>query len=80
MDKDKEFMREYAEIANALTNWFMSQEITVGKAVGVMGYLIGVMAGEIAETEAGVIKRLDLVNLASISTALLAFDKKHGRG
>lgn len=70
MNDPKALMNEYADIASALCDWFQSQEIGVGRAVGVMTYLIGVMA---AECSADAHEAADRIQKASVAAKLIAY-------
>ena len=70
MNDPKAFMNEYADIASALCEWFESQEIGVGRAVGVMSYLIGVMA---AESSVDMNDATDRIQKASVASKLICF-------
>ena len=65
--------RELDEIAQALSNWFISQEITTGRAVASMGYLIGIIAAEASSDTAEIKIKLQSVSRASEATAIAAF-------
>lgn len=53
MAKYNEVLNEYADISEALCDWFQSQEIAPSRAVGVMAYLIGVMVATAAKDKEG---------------------------
>lgn len=65
MNDPKALMNECADIASALCDWFQSQEIGVGRAVGVMAYLIGVMAAECGTDMADAMGRVQKAGVAS---------------
>jgi len=65
---------EYHDIAMALCAWFESQEIAPQRAVGVMAYLIGVMAAEGATTPERLAQRCKVAFDLSAVTAVGAFE------
>lgn len=70
MNDPKALMNEYANIAEALVNWFESQEITTGRAVAVMSFLIGIMAAESSVDMADASNR---IQKASVASKLICF-------
>lgn len=65
MNDPKAFMNEYHHIANALCDWFESQEIGPGRAVAVMSYLIGVLAAEQATDMNDAMAKLQMLQVAT---------------
>ncbi len=69
----KDRLDEYNDASQALCDWFASQEIEPGKAVAVMGYLIGVMAAEASKSSGEVITKIELASMAAKAIGLEAF-------
>lgn len=63
MNDPKSFMKEYVNIASALCNWFESQGINGGRAIGVMSYLSGMLAAECCDDEADAMARLQMLGV-----------------
>ena len=77
MTTPKQQIKELQDAADALCDWFDSQDIGPGKAVGIMSYLIGAMA--VADTDGklnSVTKKLELAHNASLAVALAAITGK----
>lgn len=72
-------IRELDDIAQALSNWFISQEVTTGRAVAAMGYLIGIIAAEASNDTTEIMTKLQSINTASKVIAFGAFAVKGGR-
>jgi hypothetical protein len=78
--KAKAEMLELANQSIALCNWFESQGLTQAQSVKLMGYLLGTMAGDVAESIDDGFAKLEVIHLLSLAQCANAFDVKHNRG
>lgn len=46
MSERDELSKDVQEIAQALCEWFISQDVSVGRSITVMAYLVGVSCGQ----------------------------------
>jgi len=48
---ENDLLKEYAKASEALSNWFISQEIDPPRACGIMCFLVGICIGESATSK-----------------------------
>lgn len=68
-------MKEYSDAAQALVCWFRSQEISTVDSLGIMSFLMGVVASELARGRPiEGLEILDKAHAASVAVAHRSYE------